>query len=233
MHKEVLALSRFPEENPNPVMRMSAEGVLLFANHSSRRILELWGCSPGEKIPEEHRALISHTMEAGTPGSLELACGSTTYSALIAPIREAGYLNLYAMDITQQRSLEQQLLHSQKMDAIGRLAGGVAHDFNNILTAILGYADFLQGQLGKDNPLCREVGEIRKAGQRAASLTKQLLAFSRRQVFQLQVLDLNAIVTGMQKMLQRLISESVSFEFHLDLPLGVCAPTQARWSRSC
>ncbi len=218
--EEIGILSRFPGENPNPVMRISTDGVLTYANISSRPILDAWGCSQGEKIPEEYRALALKSISAGTPERIELSCGTATYSAVFAPITEAGYLNIYAMEITEQRSLEQQLLQSQKMDAIGRLAGGVAHDFNNILTAILGYTDFLQSRLGQENPLCREVGEIRKAGQRAASLTQQLLAFSRRQIFQVQVLDLNGIVTGMQKMLQRLINESISFEFHLDPSLG-------------
>jgi two-component system cell cycle sensor histidine kinase/response regulator CckA len=218
--EEIRVLSRFPEENPNPVMRLSAEGVLIYANISSQSILKDWGCSEGEKIPEAYRTFALKTFSAGTPAGIELACGTTEYSAVFAPILEAGYLNIYAMDITHQRTLEQQLLQSQKMDAIGRLAGGVAHDFNNILTAILGYADFLQGQLGQQNPLCREVGEIRNAGQRAAALTQQLLAFSRRQIFQVKVLDLNTIVTGMRKMLQRLINESISFEFHLDPSLG-------------
>jgi nitrogen-specific signal transduction histidine kinase/ActR/RegA family two-component response regulator len=139
---------------------------------------------------------------------------------VFAPVAEAGYLNIYALEITQQKSLEAQLLQSQKMDAIGQLAGGVAHDFNNILTAIMGYADFLRMRMGVDNPLCREVGEINKAAQRAASLTQQLLAFSRRQVFQLKVLDLNALITGMQKMLQRLVNESIAMEVHLDPSLG-------------
>ncbi|MGA2974817.1 MAG: response regulator [Spirochaetia bacterium] len=218
--EEIRILSRFPEENPNPVMRLSREGVLIYANISSRPILKDWGCSQGEKIPEEYHDFALKTWSAGTPAGIELACGAATYSAVFAPILEAGYLNIYAMDITQQRTLEQQLLQSQKMDAIGRLAGGVAHDFNNILTAIIGYTDFLQGRLGTENPLCREVGQIRKAGQRAASLTQQLLAFSRRQIFKLQVLDLNGIVNGMQMMLQRLINESISFELHLDPSLG-------------
>jgi two-component system cell cycle sensor histidine kinase/response regulator CckA len=202
------------------VMRLSKEGVVVYANNSSRSILEVWGCSLGEPIPDEFRVFALKTFSAGAPAGIEIACGTMIYAAVFAPILEAGYLNIYAMDITQQRSLELQLLQSQKMDAVGRLAGGVAHDFNNILTAILGYADFLQGRLGKENPLCREVGEISKAGQRAASLTQQLLAFSRRQIFQLQVLDLNDIVTGMQKMLQRLINESIAFEHHLDPFLG-------------
>lgn len=218
--EEIKVLSRFPEENPNPVLRLSAEGVLIYANVASVPILENWGCSPGENIPLEHRTFALKTYSHGTPEVNEIMCGARIYSAVFAPIREAGYLNIYATDITQQKTLEIQLLQSQKMDAIGRLAGGVAHDFNNILTAIIGYADFLQNRLGSENPLCREVGEIRKAGYRAASLTQQLLAFSRKQIFKLQVLDLNVIVTGMQKMLRRLINESITFEPHLDSTLG-------------
>jgi nitrogen-specific signal transduction histidine kinase/CheY-like chemotaxis protein len=151
---------------------------------------------------------------------VELACGESRYSMVFAPVIDAGYINIYARDVTEQRNLEQQLFQSQKMDAIGRLAGGVAHDFNNVLTAIIGYSDFLHMHLGKDDPLQQEVEEIRKAGQRAASLTQQLLAFSRRQIFQVKVLDLNAIITGMEKMLRRLIHESVSIDFILDPSLG-------------
>jgi signal transduction histidine kinase/DNA-binding response OmpR family regulator len=218
--EETRSLARFPEENPSPVMRVNAEGVLMYGNRASRPLMESWSCSVGEKLPEEHRLVVLQAMLQGKPERIELDCGKMIYSAAFAPVVEAGYLNIYALEITQQKSLEAQLLQSQKMDAIGQLAGGVAHDFNNILTAIMGYTDFLRMRLGVDNPLCREVGEINKAAQRAASLTQQLLAFSRRQVFQLKVLDLNALITGMQKMLQRLVNESIAMEVHLDPSLG-------------
>ena len=219
--EEIRSLARFPEENPYPVMRLSPEGVLLYTNAASRPILEDWGCAQGEKVPEEYRAFASQTFASKTPARIEIACKKKMYSALFAPIPEAGYINIYALDITEQRILEQQLLQSQKIDAIGKLAGGVAHDFNNVLTVIIGYSDFLQMRLGKDDPLQQEVEEIRKAGQRAASLTQQLLAFGRRQIFQVKVVDLNAIITGMGKMLRRLINESVSIDFFLDPALGL------------
>jgi PAS domain S-box-containing protein len=111
-------------------------------------------------------------------------------------------------DVTEQLELEQQLRQSQKMEAIGRLAGGVAHDFNNLLTAIGGYSDFLLRDLG-DDPIAQSAVEIKKAADRAASLTRQLLAFSRRQVLQPRVLDVNAVVAEMQMMLRRLIGEDV------------------------
>ncbi len=107
------------------------------------------------------------------------------------------------------RSSEEQLRQSQKMEAIGLLAGGIAHDFNNLLTAIRGYSDLLLQRLDGGSHMRRDVEEIRKAGERAASLTRQLLAFSRKQVLQPKVLDLNAVVAGMDDMLRRLIGEDV------------------------
>lgn len=124
------------------------------------------------------------------------------------------------IDVTERKRLEEQLLHAQKMDAVGRLAGGVAHDFNNLLTAITGYSELLMNALKEQDPLRRDVEEIRKAGERAASLTRQLLAFSRKQILQPRVLDLNTIVTDMEKMLRRLIGEHIQLQTGLDPKLG-------------
>jgi PAS domain S-box-containing protein len=112
-------------------------------------------------------------------------------------------------DITDRRSLELQFQQAQKMEAIGRLAGGVAHDFNNLLTAILGYSELVLDDLGLDDRHRRDLLEIEKAGRRAAALTRQLLAFSRRQIIEPTILDLSAIVTGMRAMIERLIGEDV------------------------
>ena len=116
---------------------------------------------------------------------------------------------LFAADVTQQGILEQQLRQSQKMEAIGRLAGGVAHDFNNLLMVISGYSEFLLERLGPDPKLRVPAQEISAAGERASSLTRQLLAFSRKQMLSPKVLDLNAIVTENLKMLTRLIGEDI------------------------
>ena len=104
---------------------------------------------------------------------------------------------------------EEQLRQAQKMEAIGRLAGGVAHDFNNLLTAIIGYTDLVAERLDRDDHVAREVGEIRAAAHRGALLTRQLLAFSRKQFLNPEVLDLNAIVTGLLQMLPRVIGEHI------------------------
>jgi len=116
-----------------------------------------------------------------------------------------------AQSQARTRTLEAQLLQSQKLEAGGRLAGGVAHDFNNILTAIGGYTDLLLADLPQGDPRRQDVEEIYQAAQRAAALTQQLLAFSRRQVMQPKVIDLNALVADVEKLLRRLIGEDILF----------------------
>jgi two-component system cell cycle sensor histidine kinase/response regulator CckA len=112
-------------------------------------------------------------------------------------------------DITEYKSLEAQFLQAQKMEAVGVLAGGVAHDFNNLIMVINGYSDFLLNDLDQDDPRRKEVEQIKDAGQRAASLTSQLLAFSRKQILSPQILDLNTSIEDMGIMLRRLIGEDI------------------------
>ena len=122
------------------------------------------------------------------------------------PVRGVGI----SLDITERRTLEEQYQQAQKMEAIGRLAGGVAHDFNNLLTIILGYCEMWLTDLDPDAARQRDIGEIQKAGIRAAGLTRQLLAFSRKAIIEPTLLDLNAVVTDMRVMLGRLIREDVN-----------------------
>jgi two-component system cell cycle sensor histidine kinase/response regulator CckA len=133
------------------------------------------------------------------------------YSA--APIRYKSGKTRGAMlvfrDVSKRRQLEEQATHSQKMDAVGRLAGGVAGDFNNVLTVITGYAELMRHEVAPGNPLRKFVDEIIYAGERAAALTRHLLAFSRGSTAQPRVLDLNSVVTGMEPMLRRLLGQSV------------------------
>jgi PAS domain S-box-containing protein len=130
-----------------------------------------------------------------------------------------GVYTIY-VDISEQKQLEEQFRQAQKMEAVGRLAGGVAHDFNNLLTVITGYSEMALAQLDDRDPRRRFIEEVKKAGQRAASLTRQLLAFSRQQVVEPKVLDLNTLVADMGKMVLRLIGEDIELITRLDPALG-------------
>jgi two-component system, cell cycle sensor histidine kinase and response regulator CckA len=135
-------------------------------------------------------------------------------TASVVRNREGGVEKLVIVnrDITERKELQKKLLLAQKLEVIGRLSGGVAHDFNNLLGVILGYSEELQKRIPPEDPYREAVDEIQIAGKRAAALTQQLLAFSRKQVFEPQVLDLKTVVTDAAKMLERLIGEDISLE---------------------
>jgi len=130
------------------------------------------------------------------------------------------YVEVFAEDVTERRTLERQLRMAQKMEAVGRLTGGIAHDFNNLLGVIIGYSQVLKRSLGSDHTSFEHAQEIEKAGQRAVSLTRQLLAFSRQQVLEPVVLNLNTLVSDMEKMLPRLIGEDIALQLQLDTSLS-------------
>jgi len=132
-----------------------------------------------------------------------------------------GVLVYTVRDLTRQRKLEDQLMQAQKMEAVGQLAGGVAHDFNNLLTVIMSYSSLLLADAAPDATDRDDIQAISDAAARAAGLTRQLLAFSRKQVLQLQAVNVNAIVTDIEKMLRRLIGEDISLSTHLDPDLAL------------
>jgi PAS domain S-box-containing protein len=129
-------------------------------------------------------------------------------------------LEIIAEDVTARKLMEEQLHHAQKMEALGQLAGSVAHDFNNLLGVIIGYSELISADLGAQGQISARLETIKRAGVRAAALTSQLLAFSRRQVLQTRVLNLNSVVNETQKMLQRLLGEDIEQRIVLDPALG-------------
>ena len=131
----------------------------------------------------------------------------------------AGLVGVFA-DVTEQRQLEQRLRQAEKLEAVGRLAGGIAHDFNNVMTAVRGHADLMLEELRPDDPARADVEEIRRNAERATELTRQLLAFSRRQVLQPRVLDLREVVVGIEPMLRRLLGEHIRLRIDVEHPPG-------------
>jgi PAS domain S-box-containing protein len=145
-------------------------------------------------------------------------------SMTISPVKDASDQIVgaaaIARDVSDRKLLETQLRQAQKMEAIGQLAGGIAHDFNNLLSVINGYCDLLEDEVQQNATADRNLEQIKKAGERAACLTRQLLAFSRQQVLEPTVVDLNAVVVDLEKMLGRIVGEDVEFRSRLNANLG-------------
>ena len=210
-------LAAFPELNPNPVLAFSAEGQLNYRNPAAEKLAQQLGAgSLMQLFPPDTAAIVRDCLATGQPRlRLETRHDHHTLSWSFYPIAELGVVHVYAGDITERVLLEEQLRHAQKMEAIGRLAGGVAHDFNNILTAVLLQTEMLQAAPDVSETVRKGLGQIRASAERAADLTRQLLLFSRRQVIQPRDLDLNRVVGNLAEMIGRLIGEDVHLTLHL------------------
>jgi PAS domain S-box-containing protein len=231
---EVRRLAAIVEGTDHAVISKTLGGTILSWNPGAERT---FGWREGEVLgrpifdflpPELHdqeRGLLER-VAAGEPVApfeterVDREGRRVAVSVTVSPIRDAaGAVDCVATisrDVTEERRLQAQLRQAQKMEAVGRLAGGVAHDFNNLLTAIKGNAGLLLGDLPSGSPWREDVEEIERAAQRASDLTRQLLAFSRRQVLQPRVVDLNAVISETQRMLRRLVEEDV----HIRVRLG-------------
>ena len=186
------------------------------------RCYSTWGQREGS-CPWCHAPAV---WETGKGQHQVIESGGTCWDAHWIPVSEDLYMH-FAFDITdfkraeaEKEKLQAQLQQAMKMEAVGRLAGGVAHDFNNLLTVITGYSELLLQKIEKESPMREEVKEIQRAGERAASLTQQLLAFSRKQIIEPKVLQLDSLVAEMHKMLTRLIGEDIALQAITGRSLG-------------
>ena len=224
------------ETNPEPMWVYDFETLQILAvneaaiaryGYSEREFLSL--TLRDLRYPEDQASLDQELSRRTPEGGVEVSARHHTKDGkpfevdLVArPLEFAGRRArlVLAHDVTAQRQLEEQLRQSQKMEAVGQLAGGIAHDFNNLLTAILGSTQLLLNSTPEGDPRREDAEEIRNAGLRAAELTRQLLAFSRRQVLAPKMLELNAVVTNMERMLQRLLGEDVELVTSLAAATG-------------
>ena len=213
-----LSLARFVDENPHPVMRVTSDGSLVYANNASEPLISSWARGGDRKVPEEYLHAITDVWETGEKKEIEINEGSRSYIVTFVPFSAAGYINLYGRDVTEEKALAQRLNQAQKMEAIGQLTGGVAHDFNNVLQVITGYCEVLTQRLSEENQ--KYVAEITKAAQRAATLITQLLAFSRKQALRPQVVDTKDLIRSTQKMLDRVIGEDIELRAFIDPDTG-------------
>ncbi len=240
--QELRKLSTAVEQSPAAIFIMDPEGTIEYANP---KFCETTGYSLDEVVGHTPELLRTDYVE---PGQFERMWQAITTgqewrgemrnrkksgdhfwtSVAISPITDDNgkitHLLSIAEDTTEKRRMDEQLRHAQKLEAVGTLAGGVAHDFNNLLLPIIGFSELLMQELGPDSPSKEKVNTINKAGQRAKQLTRQLLAFSRKQVLEIEVLDLNEVINGFQKILRRTVREDIAFEI---LPGDEACPVRA------
>lgn len=217
--EEIRKLASFPQLNPNPILELSASGALSYQNPASYAMARRLGVAGLMQLaPADTSTIVRACLTSGRPLlGVETRHGNFTLAWSFHPITLQQTVHCYVDDISERLLLEEKLRQSQKMDAIGHLAGGVAHDFNNLLTVISGNAAILRASGGDSPPeWTREVlDQITRATERAAGLTRQLLTFSRRQVLEPRPLDLNEAVTGLSKMLERVLREDVALSLEL------------------
>jgi two-component system cell cycle sensor histidine kinase/response regulator CckA len=226
------------EGTSDAVLIKNLEGRLLLINPAAaalhgRAAADMLGSDAYSLFPADtSREIREHDLEVTTTGEpqvfeehLSLANGPRTFLSSRAPYRDGdgkviGTVTI-GRDITELKRLEAQLLQAQKMEAVGQLAGGVAHDFNNLLTVIMGNAALVFDSLAADDPTRRSIAEIQQASERAATLTRQLLAFSRKQVLQPRVANLNSLLAQLVTLLQRLIGEDIEISLKASGDLGL------------
>ncbi len=244
-HRQAERALRESEERYRRIIETANEGVWMLdvdlnTTFVNRRLGSMLGHDAHEMVGRPVLDFVHEDSRAGTwrnldrrvttqTGQTEMRFkrkdGSELWALLEAtPIRDAmdRYHGVLAMlmDITQRKRLEEQLRQAQKMEAIGSLAGGVAHDFNNLLSVVLSYTVMVLSSLKPGDPIRQDLEEVRKAGERAGELTRQLLAFSRQQMLEPTTLDLNQVVAGMERMLRRLVGEEIELSLLTSHTLG-------------
>jgi len=212
---EMLKLATFAQLNPNPAFELSVSGEITYHNEAALRLaLAMKKSHPREVLPANTSQIVNECLNGQrTEARFRTEQEQRTLSWWFHPVPASGVVHCYVEDITERLNLESQLLQSQKMESIGQLAAGVAHDFNNMLTIIQGHA----GLVATRQQVTRETREsaqaISFAADRAAGLTRQLLVFSRKSVMQVKSVDLRETVGQLGKMLRRMVGETITLEF--------------------
>jgi PAS domain S-box-containing protein len=215
--REIENLAAFPRYNPNPVLQFSEEGELVYFNESAEEMARTLGKQKvPEILPPDVVAAVRECLgSGGIQVRRETKINSRTIAWAFFPIPAVHCVHCYASDITERLNLEQQLRQSQKMQSVGQLAAGVAHDFNNVLTIIQGHCELvITGEKVSKSGL-DSLDQVRMAADRAAKLTQQLLTFGRKQFMQMELMDINEIIQQVTQMLRRVLGENVSLRSNL------------------
>jgi two-component system, cell cycle sensor histidine kinase and response regulator CckA len=211
---QIQKLAAFPKVNPNPVLEFASNGSLTYANDAAREMAKSLGQNDLSAIlPANAGDIARECLRTGDKRLREEICvqGRTIIWSFF-PVSASRVVHCYGADVTEMLSLEAQFRHAQKLESVGQLAAGIAHDFNNILTVIQGYSDSLLARSKDDAYASSALKQVSDAARRAAALTRQLLTFSRKQMMQPRVLELNHVLRNLANMLPRLLGDDIALE---------------------
>lgn len=212
--RQVQKLAAFPRVNPNPVLEFSSDASVTYFNDAARAL----ATSLGKEdlvllLPPDYVKIVKECLASGQNRLREqYIIAGRTLSWSFFPVVSSGVVHGYGVDNTEVVSLEAQFRHAQKLESVGQLAAGVAHDFNNILTVIQGYADLLLVRAKAETNYAGPLKQISDATRRASALTRQLLTFSRKQVIQTRTLSMNTVIENLSSILSRLLGEDIALE---------------------
>ncbi len=211
---KIQQLAAFPRVNPNPVLELSADGTLTYANDAAREMAKALDQSDLLSIMPRGAVAIARNCLATGQKTLrkEIIINGRTISWSFFPVTANQVVHCYGTDVTDVLNLEAQFRQSQKMECVGQLAAGVAHDINNVLTVVQGRAGLLLAKSQEDSEVSKSLKQISTAAERAARFIQQLLMFSRKQVIQTKILDLNVVIHNLEGMLSRMLGEDIIFE---------------------
>ena len=222
VEEAVKSLAAFAQYNPNPVLEFSRDGKLTYFNDAAAEVARALGKNhPGGILPPETVAIVQTCLSSGQKKlNLQTRNGSRTLSWSFFPIKQNQVVHCYMADVTDRQNLEAQLRHAQKVESVGRLAGGVAHDFNNLVTVMQGHIGLLRSEPNLGAQMRESLQQLSRAVERAAKLTAQLLTFSRRNIIQPRKVELNELLTVLGALLHRTLGEDITFQFSYapDLP---------------
>jgi len=210
---EIRTLAAFPSESPSPVLRVNRPGVVIYANMPSEPLLRHWGCGRAQTLPVYWRGLVQSVLDENRMREMEVQTDAAIFSLLMAPIKDLGYVNIYARDITQTRKAENaarqrqnELIHVARLSTMGEMATGIAHELNQPLSAILNYASGcvrrIQQDVGDKNDLIKAIEQIRGQATRAGEIIKRLRSMVSRQQPEREWKNLNNLVIEVCALLQ-------------------------------
>jgi len=218
---EIEKLAAFRRCNPNPVVEFAASGLMTYSNEAAESMARSIGeSSLAPLLPPDMAQIVVESLRSGDTRQFQTSRGARSFAWSFVPIPESQVVHGYATEITERLNLEAQLRHSVKMEAVGQLAAGVAHDFNNILTVIQGHANLLLESAQPNSTQIKPLTQITLSAEKAGNLIRQLLMFSRKQVMQSRHIDLNEVIHNITRMLQRMMGEDIAVEVveHVGLP---------------